>query len=52
MKPAGLSLDLVAYAAPQEHIAVNAAERRDFPWDETRECQITSVGIHAPRARM
>jgi hypothetical protein len=28
MKPAGLSLDVVAYAAPQELHAVNAAERR------------------------
>jgi hypothetical protein len=30
---AGLSLNVVAYAAPQEPIAVNAAERRDFLWD-------------------
>src|SRR6267142_6176663 len=29
---AGLSLDVVAYAAPQEHTAVNAAERRGQPW--------------------
>src|SRR5438309_1704522 len=29
---AGLSLDVVAYAAPQEHIAVNAAEGRGQPW--------------------
>src|SRR5215510_7427626 len=29
---AGLSLDVVAYAAPQELIAVNAAERRGQPW--------------------
>jgi hypothetical protein len=32
MKPAGLSLDVAAYATPQEPIAVNAAERRDFLW--------------------
>jgi hypothetical protein len=29
---AGLSLDVVAYAAPQEHTALNAAERRGQPW--------------------
>jgi hypothetical protein len=29
---AGLSLDVVAYAAPQEHLAVNAAEGRGQPW--------------------
>src|SRR5712692_4939279 len=29
---AGLSLDVLAYAAPQGHTAVNAAERRDQPW--------------------
>ncbi len=29
---AGLSLDVVAYTAPQELHAVNAAERRGQPW--------------------
>ena len=29
---AGLSLDVVAYAAPQEPIAVNTAVRRGQPW--------------------
>jgi hypothetical protein len=32
MKPAGLPLDVVAYTAPQELPAVNAAERRGQPW--------------------
>jgi len=32
MKAAGLSLDVVAYTAPQQLHAVNAAERRGQPW--------------------
>ena len=32
MKRLASRFDVVAYAAPQEHLAVNAAERRDQPW--------------------
>ena len=32
MKRLASRFDVVAYAAPQEHLAVNAAERRGQPW--------------------